>query len=194
MFFHCVGCFKNKYLKFYLCEECLLSLESSYTDDANLFSIYSYSSLIRELIIRAKVHRDLRALETIKKLVLSSQKIKRIAKGMDLIIPAPSNMMSRLKGKIDIAWVLADAIAKDVGKELHSPPRSTLWRMRKQAKKKNRDQIILQLPQNLSGKKILLVDDVITSGETMQSLANHYTDHQVTILTFASARDSDLSI
>lgn len=101
-----------------------------------------------------------------------------VAQELDLIIPVPSHWWRRLVRKVSTAEVLAESVSS----QLDIPWNSRFtWRVRHTAKqgmmraadrKANvKGAFAAKLPSQWQGARILLVDDVLTSGSTANEVA-----------------------
>ena len=81
-----------------------------------------------------------------------------------------------MRGRSDVAWLLARDIAKQRGGKLIEAPLPLQWRWRKQShvrKSQNKSKVLgAAMPRIQAG--VLLVDDVVTSGTTLCNLAAYF--------------------
>jgi predicted amidophosphoribosyltransferase len=98
-------------------------------------SLYRYEGLVRHLVLRAKVHGDRAALAFLVTLVVfgRAKAVAAAASWADAVIPAPSSLWGRLRGRLDLAYHMAAAVAALGGRPLLSAPFLLHWRLRKQA-------------------------------------------------------------
>lgn len=106
------------------------------------------------------------------------------------VMPCPSSLWGRLRGKLDVAGWLAHHIAKRYDLPLLTPPFALRFRQRKRAQlgKKSQQEYGASVPLISSRsshrnaldfergnevKPILLVDDVLTTGQTMAEVSAH---------------------
>ena len=152
-------------------------------------ALYPYVPPLRDLVLRVKISGSLRARQA----VLHLLNCQRHLPYAQVIVPAPSSLWSRLRGRHDLAWMIASNLAQRSGAKLLEAPLFTQWRRHKQAKQRRSEFYQLpRLPQPLlklllprvAGQTILLVDDVITSGATMCRLAALFPDNQVSAFAF----------
>lgn len=105
------------------------------------------------------------------------------------VMPCPSSLWGRLRGRLDVAGWLAYHIAREGQLPLLAPPMALRFRLKKRARlgKKTaptatqpcfagydgtaRNALDLDQPNKV--KPILLVDDVLTTGQTMAEVASY---------------------
>lgn len=97
---------------------------------------------------------------------------------IDLIIPVPMNRFKRLLRMYNPAQILALEIAKNINKTLKADilikskwTKAQTFLSKKQRKNNINGSIKFNTKYNIIGKKILLIDDVITTGVTINECA-----------------------
>ena len=160
----------------FLCQLCSSQLKyKAYTYSFGL-SLYDYHSVMRKLIL------------AVKKIFLSSLDLSLLMKkNFFAVCPSSSSLESRLKGGFDLAWFLAYFISKKYKIKLLSPPRRVDYYKKKRSKIENRETPELRLKKNKKEDKILLVDDVLTSGNTITKLQKYFPDFSCYFITLADA-------
>lgn len=194
-FSYCRICFCFARGRLY-CEECAESLERS-TPRLRLdrleplegrvgyrrVALFYYEGCVRQLLLRIKVKSDFAALHLVRQLVLSASEAIELVEWADVIVPAPSSLWGRLRGRIDIAEAIAFDLSVSRKRRFVSAPWQLHWRTYKRAKIKRNlrtsamssgrtVQWLARAWQNyrgrlLRGKKILLIDDISTTGLTL---------------------------
>jgi predicted amidophosphoribosyltransferase len=174
---------------------------------AALTSLYRYHGLVRGFVIRAKVRSDHSTLDLIRDLMCARPEALEAASWADAIMPCPSSLWSRMRGRLDLGHHLAAGLAEATGRPLITAPPHLFWRVRKRAQHKaphpsqKGPQIaslaallltrwIKVLSANLPSR-ILLVDDVVTTGFTLcEVMATLPPGCTVRALTFAAGADA----
>ncbi|MDE3269117.1 MAG: hypothetical protein OYH77_02405 [Pseudomonadota bacterium] len=136
-------------------------------------SLFRYEGVMRDLLLRAKIQNSSTASYALLKLMYRHR--QRLPAG-EVIVPAAASFWGRLRGRSDIAWVLARSIAKQRRGKFMEAPLPLHWRWRKQSHLRRahtkHKQIRFTVP-NIA-VSILLVDDVVTSGATLLGLADYF--------------------
>ena len=158
-----------------------------------LITILPYHSPWRELILEAKIAGNSQALQAWQTLAgLYGRRIKPI----EVVVPAPSSLWSRLRGRYDLAWVTANHLARVHRAKLLEAPLPLQWKVRKQTYARrslnNRWSTNSLLSPPLTGKRILLVDDVLTSGATLRQLANFFRGNILSAFTLCLSPNHSL--
>ena len=166
---------------------------------AKIDSLFQYGGIVRSLTIDAKVKGDISSLNKI--LQIWSTQIEHAVsfKEIDLVMPCPSSLWSRMHGRIDIAWFLATAISYKFQIKFVRPPRSIYWNTKKRSQTERPIETNLVVPSGTTkssfvGKSrnhCLIVDDVVTTGVTLRSCieeASKLGYDKFSSITFARAR------
>ena len=139
-------------------------------------SAFNYQGAVPDLITRWKYQGMIELTDYIAELVAElTAKDKLSMPDHDLVTVIPSHWQRRLTRGFDPVWLLANALAK---KGVVDRPLSTLKaskRMPYQHLKRLDERHIssdhFQATESVFGKKILLLDDVVTSGSTLNAAA-----------------------
>lgn len=143
---------------------------------------------MRFLIWEAKLRCNFKAVYALKEVVAGDARMPHIVKGFDYVLPAPSSLWSRCKGSIDLAWILADLLEQKWGISRLPVPFTSMWRIKKRSRMPNRRALVPD-PAVFSGngRRILLVDDIVTSGKTFLDLGHHFPNDRLGFLALACA-------
>lgn len=190
------------------CEKCgkrldRYQIKSEYNLHGNsLICLYRYQGMIRRLVIQAKVQGRELALETIIDMVRNSLQVSEYLEWAEVIVPAPSSLWGRVHGRLDIAGILAERLGGQNNRPIYF---LRSWKMQKRAFITAKERIRTENPhfilsekneinhgdkgkiQNIFGKRILMVDDIVTSGFTMASITRQFRQCEIKCLAFATA-------
>ncbi len=143
---------------------------------------------MRRLILRAKVEGDSTALVVLRRLFLTSPALAVACAAVEQIIPVPSSLWGRLRGRIDIPWFLASDAAERFKLSLIAAPKQLYWRLNKRAYKEQRQRgYTLQFPQGEASIPTLLIDDIVTTGYTLTYLSSRLISARCSFFTLAEA-------
>lgn len=144
-------------------------------------SLFAYDDPIRSLVMRAKVQSDHQAITCIEQLFQSDCTARGLALWCDAIVTAPSSLWGRLRGRFDLAYFIAAALAESSDRPLLPAPRQLYWRIRKRARMQNRSigeaskKIFVGgrcMPLTSSKQRLLIIDDIVTTGHTLMETAS----------------------
>lgn len=158
-------------------------------------SLFQYQGLIKAWVRSVKIHSEWKSLDLILYMWLSHPLTHVHLAWADMVVSAPSSLWGRLRGRFDIAGSFASLAAREFNKKQHFLPGHIFWGMRKQSRKRRGVTEALRYPFQeatvqgiLKGApRLLLIDDIVTTGFTMAALTSRFTDQHVRVLTFADA-------
>lgn len=166
-------------------------------------SAYLYRGIARSCILAYKARGHQQVGMALVHHLLKQSALLSLLISSDAVMPAPSSLWSRLHGRLDLAYLLADALSKQGLKPLLEPPRQLSWRWAKQTwlRRSERGRIfagrehsyhqdILRHLMPKSPRKrpcLLIVDDVVTTGNTLTDLGDRFRNIDLLFFTLASA-------
>lgn len=169
----CYKCKENPIEKYYLCESCLKKLD--YIDiefdlEGNTaYSLYFYNEFMKDLIANYKFSRNTSLYKVFSSMFISYIESKNLIK-FDYILASPSSRETLRSRGFDHIGIIVEEINKDLGinclkdfkKIKNTKSQHTLDRISRMDNLKD----AFYLEKEIYGKKVLLVDDLITTGNT----------------------------
>lgn len=168
-----------------LCKRCELMLdkhakfvvEKSQNIDKNFIEhlyIFQYEGIVRRIILNYKFNDKSYLYKTFVNFLLKNKKFFQILKSYDTIIPVPISKKRRKERGYNQSELIAREIAKRIGVGYQNQCLIKVKNIVEQSKlnKEERQKNIqgvyeLQQPHKLRDKKILLIDDIYTTGSTV---------------------------
>lgn len=145
----------------------------NYCDDA--VSVFTYTGMVKESLIRFKFYNKPSYYRTYARLI--SDKLSRVTdiKQYDIVLSVP---LHRHK-EFSRGYNQAHLISKALSRELHLPERSSILRrylyteaqslLDRQKRNQNvKGAFTVSAPEKVNGKSLLLVDDILTTGSTLE--------------------------
>ncbi len=171
----------------YLCRRCEKQLENQaiweITQNKNPYiyfderiAIFSYNSLIRNKILEYKFHEKSYLYKTFVNFLIKNQKLFQKIKSYDIIIPVPISKKRQKERGYNQSLLVAKEIAQKsnipvetncIYKAKHTIEQSKLNREEREKNAQDVYEIINK--KILENKKILLIDDIYTTGNTVNS-------------------------
>lgn len=157
-----------------LCGSCLESLPVYQKG----WSCFGYDEHTRFLLTRLKFRDRTDLAPLIARLMVAHG--ASVIEGMDLVVPVPLHRRRLLKRRYNQSLLLARQVAKAKAIPLlpdalvrlrHTAPQTGLSRAERQTNVARAFSVAAQHEARISGKKILLVDDVMTTGATLSACA-----------------------
>lgn len=183
----CPECFKNiVFIDFPFCKRCGKMLPTSY--DSEMLcdfcfnqerpfdigrSLFVYNNQSRKIIMRIKKEADENIARKCAGMLI--KRYENVINRADLIIPVPSHFLRILKRGFNPATIIASYISKLSGIPMAN---NILKRIKRTEYQKNKTLVertenvreaFKVTRQTVSGKNILLIDDVITTGATISA-------------------------
>lgn len=166
----------------HLCHSCeadvpeALSLKQRIPFLSGAFALWYYEDNVRRSLIRFKFHH--RRSYALGYGAVLAPKLVEVHQKYDLIVWVPVSRQRKLKRGYDQVELIADALCKELGvtpaaclkKIRHNPPQSGI-----PSAAQRRANVLgaykVPHPEAVAGKRILLLDDIITTGATISECA-----------------------
>ena len=157
--------------------------------EGNLRACFEYRGLLRRLVLRAKVRGDQRATDLLLDLCVKHPSSLSLCQTADVLVAAPSSLWGRLRGRFDLAMLLALHLGTRHSLPVLPAPAHLYWRMTKSARlsREQRAKRASILPPRLIQRakenwraslralgpnpRLLLIDDIVTTGLTLKTTA-----------------------
>lgn len=175
----CEGCHKALADRFIFCSNCYLDIKPISTIDlqvtptklVKIFAISNYEYPLKKLVLAKRISNRLAA-EYLANLIWQLTAVKYV--DFDYIVPIPIHWMRRIKRGYNQTEVMASELSKISGKPiLNILCRKKFTKFQSDLNVQERDENIkncfsIKNSSNLLGKKVLIVDDLMTSGATLK--------------------------
>lgn len=176
----------GKFNSNFLCLKCQKQLESQSEfqviksqKETNFFEehlyIFTYQGMIRKMILNYKFQEKSYLYKTIVNFLLKNEKFFSILQSYDTIIPVPISRQRKRKRGYNQSELLAKEMAKKIKIEYNHDCLFKTKNVMEQSKLKKEERqnnikgaYQLVHPERLETKKILLVDDIYTTGSTVK--------------------------
>ncbi len=166
-----------------------------------LTSIAHYDGVMKTLIHKFKYARQKFLFSLLNDIVLTSEKPKEIVPDIDVIVPVPLHWLKKMRRGFNQSELLSRGIHKHFSKPLstnnlcrikNTVSQTQLTKRQRQAN--IRDAFFVNYPKSFNGKKVLLVDDVLTTGVTASECSKKLREagaESVHLLILATAKRHD---
>lgn len=160
--------------------------------------IFKYDGIVRNLIINYKFNDCAYLYKTFAKIILDNKKICDFIKSYDIIIPVPIHRKRKLLRGYNQTELIAKALAKTLEnvtyntkaliKTKNNSKQSTLSRLERERNVLNAYEFNEREADKIYNKKILIFDDIYTTGNTIKECAkiiNKFNPKSIGIVTIA---------
>lgn len=202
--------FCGKLNKNYICDECNKLLEKvdhiDQYDEENIFYnkhmyLFKYEGTIRQKIIDYKFNEKSYLYKMFEKIILNDKKVCDFIKCYDIIIPVPIHYKRKMERGYNQTELIVTEICKDINKEADKclkenkkilmKNKNTVRQssLNKEQRSENiKDAYSLNVRENIKNKKILIFDDIYTTGNTVNECAKvikKLEPKEISVLTIA---------
>ncbi len=205
------GCHRDERSQHRFCRGCRRAFDDlsladvGHLEERPLYCGFRYQGVVRQLIMEVKVGGSRTGMRLLQRLMGENPVVREWIAWADLIVPAPSSLWGRLHGRLDIAGIWGEHLARKGGVALGRFRGPLFWRVRKRAfmgnwrqrtgrmkgvdnVSKSENTIINSVKcEDVIPRRVLIVDDIVTSGFTMATIADHYRAQTVKLLGIATA-------
>ena len=160
--------------------------------------IFKYDGIVRNLIINYKFNDCAYLYKTFAKIILDNKKICDFIKSYDIIIPVQIHRKRKLLRGYNQTELIAKALAKTLEnvtyntkaliKTKNNSKQSTLSRLERERNVLNAYEFNEREADKIYNKKILIFDDIYTTGNTIKECAkiiNNFNPKSIGIVTIA---------
>ena len=174
-----------------ICKKCSIQIEKYEIKDKNsyqvkdetkyfdeIYSIFKYEEIIRDILIEYKFNNKPYLYKTFAKIILKNKKTYGFLKNYDIIIPVPIHKERKLIRGYNQTELIAREIANNTNLQLEN---KVLFKQKniisqselsKTDRKENvKNAFIIQNIEKIKGKKVLIFDDIYTTGSTVDECA-----------------------
>jgi len=189
----CPGCQKFSWDRNVWCRACLDSLKRIPSISSDVITLFSYDDPLKKVLILYKATGshvfESALLEAFKG---CEAEWLEVVTWCEVIVCAPQSLSSWLQLKSNPAQVLGSYLAQTFGKGLRMAPRGQTFRKQSSRQRVTQHKALLNRTAQPGKSRLLLIDDVLTSGGTFLKLAADYPQAQIKFLALMRSRAMDL--
>jgi ComF family protein len=153
-----------------------------------------------------KYRRRWRLADELAERLLAEERVRRLLDECDVLVPVPLHWARHIGRGYNQADVLASALARRVKRRVVRPasrirhtPRQTGMHSRTVREENVRGAFALKHPAQIAGKRVVIVDDVMTTAATLQTLGRvlkpaHPAAMSALVLAVADPRGQDFQV
>lgn len=142
-----------------------------------LLRLGTFSAPLKDLIHRMKYNRQWALAELLATRLLAHKGVRDLLDSADVLVPVPLHFLRQFRRGFNQAEIIARQLSKDSGKPVvrpisrvrHTESQTQLTRQKRM--QNVRDAFRLNHPETIRGKHLVVIDDVMTTGATLQTVA-----------------------
>lgn len=173
---------KTREQKLLVCKKCLSNfvllnseykLDNEFLNSVDYTILFKLSGAVKTLVYRYKFHKELKLAALISNLFLENINFKE---EYDFIVPVPSHKLKIIKNGFLPVYYLTKLLSEKTKITYLSCLDKKIFPIKEQKKLNKKERLNLTnniiCNQNLEDKSILLIDDIITTGQTLKNSSN----------------------
>lgn len=190
-----------------LCPKCKIKLKSQevfkiddYSDEISMnfdehLYVFMYNGIIRSAILNYKFYDKAYLYKTFVNFLLKNKKFVAKIKSYDIIVPVPLSAKRKKTRGYNQSKLIAKEISKRAGLKLNQSSLKKVQNIvaqsklnREEREKNIQGAYILKNKKDLQGKNVLIVDDIYTTGSTVNECSKIISDaipNKIGVLTIA---------
>ncbi|MEI8026983.1 MAG: hypothetical protein WCI18_11605 [Pseudomonadota bacterium] len=189
----CPGCQRFRWSVEVWCQDCLDSLKKIPSLSSDVITLYSYDEPLKRVLILYKATGspvfESALLEALKS---CEAEWTEVVTWCETIVCAPQSLSSWLQLKSNPPRVLGHYLSQRFGKGLRYEPCGRTFLKQSSRRRVTQHKDLLKRVAQPGDGRLLLIDDVLTSGGTFLKLASVYPRAQIKILALMRSRAMDL--
>ncbi len=157
---------------------CPFCKEKGITYYESVLRLGVFEDPLKDLIHFLKYQRRWAAGDFLAERLLAKAEVRALIAAADVLVPVPLHPIRQFMRGYNQSVVIARRLGKEMGKPLARPLRrvrntesQTNLRSRHKREQNLRDAFSLRSPKSVWDKRVLVIDDVMTTGATLQSVA-----------------------
>jgi ComF family protein len=167
----------------------------------------TFESITRDLVHGLKYGRRWSLVSWLASELVKQPRVMECVRSSDIVVPVPLHWMKRLSRGFNQAELLAHELARighlrvaNAVRRVEMTTSQTAFHSRMARRRNLRKAFVLTRPDLLDGKRVLVVDDVMTSGATLQAVARTIrhgckpAEMRAVVLASANPLQTDLAI
>lgn len=188
----CPGCQSFRWTGSIWCSRCLEGLARIPHLSPEALTLFSYEEPLRKVLILYKLTGSIVLEKALLEALESREDEWRDSvEWCEKIVCAPQSLSSWLQLKTNPAKTIGSYLAERFHKKVYAKPCGRSFRKQSSRQRVNQHKILLHRLAQPGEGRVLLVDDVLTSGGTLLKMAESFPDAHIRILCLFRSRAMD---